>query len=361
VAGAAGIDQRVEKPLGSYTVEWAEAGRYLLSLREELFQADSLEPPFLRLGAFPAPAWKRVLARFRLAQRALRFMYFNVLPLRDGSIFLTFAKSIGVCRDGRISELAGLQRPCRILRSGAALATDGTVYFGEYLLNRQRGEMRVYRYVPGDDRVEVVHVFPRSTVRHIHGIFVDPYDGALWCLTGDTGDECRILRTTDGFRTLETIGGGDETWRTVSMLFSPRAFYYAMDAEFRQNYIYRVDRVSGERERLAAVGGPVYYSCAAGSQYFFAVTAELCPSQEGRSAELWCVGDDGRCELAMTLEKDRFSPRYFMPGTIDFPRGVPGDRLIFRATALAGDGRSFSLTLPVSLRAKENETGEARG
>jgi hypothetical protein len=70
----------------------------------------------------------------------------------------------------------------------------------------------------------------------------------------------------------------------------------------------------------------------------------LCPSQKGRAAELWRFVEGGAPERVATLEKDRYSVRYFMPGTIDFPRG-PGesDRVLFRATALAGDNRMFSL------------------
>jgi hypothetical protein len=335
-----------EEALGDTTVEWAEPGRFILSRRNELFESDTLRPPFRRLGAFPAPAWQRAASELRPAQRALRFMYWNVLPLRDGSIFLTFAKNIGIYRDGAISALGGLERPCRILRRGAALSADGSVYFGEYLLNRGRGAMRVYRYAPGDDRVEIAHVFPASAVRHIHGIFSDPYEGGLWCLSGDVGSECRIMRTMDGFRTIDVIGSGDETWRSVSMLFSPTAIYYAMDAEFTQNYIYRIDRKSGQRTQLTPVDGPVYYSHAVNDRYYFAVTAELCPSQKGRAAELWRVDDDGSCDRILMLEKDRYSVKYFMPGTIDFPRG-PGlpDKLLFRSTALAGDNRTFSVAL----------------
>jgi hypothetical protein len=342
---APGYEVRAEEALGEFTVEWAEQGRFLLSRRNELFESDALRPPFRKLGSFPAPLWKRTASVLRLPQRALRFMYWNVLPLQDGSFFLTFAKNIGIHRNGAMELLGGLERPCRILRRGAALAADGSVYFGEYLLNRGRGAMRVYRYAPGDDRVEIAHVFPASAVRHIHGIFADPYEGGLWCLTGDVGDECRIMRTMDGFRTIDTIGGGDETWRSVSILFSADAVYYAMDAEFTQNYIFRIDRKSGERTRLTAVDGPVYYSHTMGGDSYFAVTAELCPSQKGRAAELWRVAPDGTCERAMTLEKDRYSVKYFMPGTIDFPRG-PGlpDRLLFRATALVGDNGTFSVT-----------------
>lgn len=349
VSAAPGVDLRLEEGVGRFTVEWIEPGKVLLSRRNHLFAADSLTGERRKIGTFPAPAWKRAATSIRQGQRALRFVYYNVLPLADGSIFLTFGKSVGVWRDGAVTPLRGIERPCRILRSGAALAQDGAVYFGEYLDNAERGVMRVYRYAPGDDRAEVAHVFAPGEVRHIHGIFADPLDGSIWCVSGDVEGECRIMRTADAFRTIDVIGSGDESWRTVSVQFSRDAVFYAMDAEFTTNHILRVDRRTGERTKLAAIGGPVYYSFAAGEQIFFAVTAELCPSQPEPQAELWCVdAATSECRRIATLRKDRYSVRYFMPGTIDFARAaLPADRLVFKATALAGDDRTFSVSLPV--------------
>lgn len=350
VTAAAGVDLRVEDALGHAAVEWIEPGRVLLSQGRALYEARAVGEPPRRIGRFPAPAWKRAASVMRHGQRALRFMFYNVLPLRDGSIFLTFGRGAAVWRNGEIRELRGIVRPCRILRGGAALAADGAVYFGEYLDNAERGVMRVYRYVPGADEVDVAHAFAPGEVRHIHGVFADPFDGTTWCVSGDVEGECRIMHTTDGFRTIDVVGSGDESWRTVSVQFSPDAVFYAMDAEFTQNYLMRIDRRTGERTQLAPVGGPVYYSTAAGGQLFFAVTAELCPSQREPQAEIWCIDPaSGRCRRIVTLRKDRYSVRYFMPGTVDFARGPrDADRVYFRATALAGDNRTFSFAVPVS-------------
>jgi hypothetical protein len=274
----------------------------------------------------------------RPAQRALRFMYWNVLPLADGSIFLTFGKNIGLYRDGKIRVLAGLERPCRILRRGAALAADGNVYFGEYLLNRERGPMRVYRYTPGADRVEIVHVFPAGSVRHIHGVFDDPYDGSLWVLSGDVGDECRFMRTTDAFRTIEVIGSGDETWRSVSMLFAPDAIYYAMDAEFTQNYLYRIDRKTHERTRLAAVNGPVYSVARVGRSVLLRRQRRAMPQPAGtlggivaparrRERRTRCDAGEGRVQRPLLHDRhDRLSARTGLAGSRAVSRDGAGGR-----------------------------------
>src|SRR5262249_22724453 len=156
----------------------------------------------------------------RPAQRLLRFLFYNVLRIEDGAVFVTFDKQAGIHEEGRFHLLEGLVKPCRVLRGACALDRNGTVYFGEYLLNPERGPVLVYRRERGTRRVEVVHPFPAGSVRHVHGIYHDPYTGSLWCVTGDGASECRMLRTRDGFATLEEIGAGDETWRCVSLLFT---------------------------------------------------------------------------------------------------------------------------------------------
>ena len=100
-----------------------------------------------------------------------------------------------------------------------------------------------------------------------------------------------MLRTRDGFESVEVVGEGDESWRCVSVVFTERAIYYATDSEFQRNRIYRLDRISGERREIGEIDGPVYVGKAVGPDVFFCVTAELCPSQIGRSATLWHVDE----------------------------------------------------------------------
>jgi hypothetical protein len=334
-----------ERDLRGYTIEWAEPEFFILSKRNRLFQSRTLKPPFTEIVEFPASQWKRGVARMRLAQRLLRFMFYNVLKLPDQSLFLTFGKDLGIYAAGTFHKLEGLGRPFRVLRAACALDGEGRVSFGEYLPNAQRGPVDVYQFIPGSRRAEIVHRFPAGSVRHVHGIYHDPYSDHHWCVTGDRKSECRVITTADNFRTLQTVGEGDETWRCVSLQFTRDAVYYATDAEFEQNYLYRIDRDAGARETLTELEGPVYYSHAVGDHLFFAVSAELCPSQEGRSASLWHVGPGGQCTRVFTMEKDAFPLRYFMPGTVHFPQG-PGvcDQVFFHVVALrGGDNRTFSL------------------
>lgn len=331
-----------EPALAGCQVEWMDADGLIVSRRNQLFRTHDPARGLEAIGSFPASAWKAAAAHCRPAQRMLRFLFTNVVKLPDGRTFVAFDRDIGVLGDDGIHRLAGLVRPSRILRSACAVF-DGALFFGEYLSNAERGPMRIYRLAPGATQVEVVHIFSSGEVRHIHGLYQDPYTHSLWCLTGDRGDECRMLRSDDGCETLELVGGGDESWRAVSLLFRESALYYATDAEFATNRIYRLDRESGERETLAEIDGPAYYSRCVGKDLFFAVTAELCPSQDGRSATLWHLEEGGRPRPITSFEKDPWPVKGFLAGTIHMPGG-PGapDRFYLNGVGLTGaDDRTF--------------------
>ncbi|HVN37870.1 MAG TPA: hypothetical protein VMW19_06805 [Myxococcota bacterium] len=334
-----------EPALEHYTVEWAEEGDLLLSRRNRLYRTASPDAPPTAIATFPAPRWRSAAARFRPAQRMLRFLFYNVVKLADGSVFATFDDDIGVLSGEGFEPIRGLLRPCRVLRGACASGPDGNLYFGEYLSNAERGPVHLYRHRPGSRELEVAHRFDAGAIRHVHGIYHDPFGQSLWCLTGDRGKECRVAVSRDGFRTLDVVGEGDETWRCVSALFTESAIYYGSDAEFQPNHLYRIDRATGRRDVLGVIDGPVYYSYACGSDLFFAVTAELCPSQVGRSATLWHVSSSGRMTRVASFEKDTLSVRFFLPGTLHFPRGPGCSRgfWIHGVALEAADDRTFAV------------------
>ena len=264
--------------------------------------------------------------------------------MTGGEIFVSFDREIGVIRNGSLMRLGGLIRPCRILRSGAAADRDGRIYFGEYFGNPDKEAVHIYRFTPGDDRVEVVHNFAPGEVRHVHGIYWDDCDDSLVCLTGDADSECRMLRTRDGFVTIEKIGSGDESWRAVSSLFTENAIYYGTDAEYRTNSIYRLDRSTGKRVELGKVSGTVFYSSLFERAKFFATTAENAPSQVENVAALWCVGEDNSLVPIGSYAKDRWHTTLFGFGTILFPHtGSPLSRLVLSVYATDGDSKAFEI------------------
>lgn len=330
--------------LTGYTVEWAEPGNYYLSRRNRIFHSATLMPPFTEIGRVNAPLWTSLASKFRLGQRLLRFLVYNVIPLSNGEVFVTFDKTVGVISDGKYQTLAGLVRPCRVLRAGCAVDRDGNVFFGEYLANNERGEMRIYKYSPGSRDLKIAYTFPAGSVRHIHGLYFDEYSDSIFCLTGDDDSECRIIKSSDGFATIETVGSGDESWRAVSILFDKDSFYYGTDAEFSDNQIIRVDRSTLDRTMLGDVTGTVFYSKKIGRDLFFTTTAENAPSQKENVAALWTVDGDGQCEKLVSFEKDIWHGSLFMFGTIHFPFLNHFDnRLYFSLVSVRGDNKTYCI------------------
>lgn len=346
-----------EQPsLKGFVLEWAEPGFFILSKRNRLYTTKSLDERFSELVEFPAPLWKETLSKARIAQRFFRFMFYNVVRSSAGALFITFHNRVGVYSDGRFRTIDGLIRPARVLRSACAVDDEKRIFFGEYRWNNERGPVHIYKYVPGAERLEVACTFSPGEIRHIHGVYYDPFEGHLYCTTGDRGAECRIVRSRDGFKTVETVGAGDETWRSVSLLFTKDAIYYGTDAEFEQNRIYRLDRFSGKREPLADVEGPIYYSYQCDDDLFFVVTAEICDIQKGHQVIMWHLAKDRRCSRVAIFDKDlvpssgfqklsNLLVMGFMPGILHFPQG-PGikDRVYFHAIGLKNaDNRMFLL------------------
>ena len=337
-----GMPRRVS----DHSIEWAEPGYCLFSRGPYLFRAAAPDAAPRPLLEFPASAWMRAASTRRAAQRMLRALYYNVVRLSNDELLLTFGRAILRFRRGRFHALQGLVHPTRLLRGACAVLPNGDVFFGDYLRGPRPTCSRIYRLPAESTRLEVVHEFDAGEILHVHGVHYDPYDDALWAVTGDWGLENRILRSRDGFATVDTIGQGDETWRCIALRFTTDAVYYGTDAEYAQNHLYRLDRRTGARQALCPLDGPVYYAGAVGSHLFWGVAAEMCPSQRERSGSLWHLHRDCPARLR-TFEKDSLPWRLFMPGTIEFPLGpgIPGS-LLLRGTGFRDfDGPTYEMAI----------------
>lgn len=298
------------------------------------------------MARLPVPVRLAPFAMMRLGRRLARLSFYNVLPVGE-EVFFTFDRQVGVLRAGAARPLDGLVRPVRVLRGGVAVTPEREVFFGEYFDNRERQEVRIYRWRPGTGEVRVAHTFPPGAVRHVHCVRWDPVAGRLLIATGDVGDECRLLSATTDFSEIAVLGMGGEAYRAISPLPGAEAIWYGTDAQFRPNRLLRLDRCGGGPQPLAEVNGPVYYAAEFAGLRLFATTAELCPSQTSPEAVIHAVGTDGRvCEIAR-WRKDVLPGRLFQHGIIGFPVVAPGvspAMLPFSGTALEGlDGRVMML------------------
>jgi hypothetical protein len=331
--------------LAGYTVEWADSETFWYSRRNRLFasscgKADS--PLFIT--AINAPRWKQVISRLRLCQRFLRFLVTNVIVLRNGDMFVAFDKTVGIVHEGKYKELKGLKRPCRIMRGGCAVDDEGAVYFGEYTIHAGQVPIAIYKYQPGDSELRNVYEFPASSIRHVHGIYKDPYSPSMFCLTGDYGAQCKVLRTDDGFKTTVVVGEGNEKWRAVSMVFTENHLYYGTDAEFESNHFLRLGRQGNSQEILGEIDGPVFFSTRVGKDIFVTTAAQDAPSQRQNVARLMHIDQKGQIQEIANFPKDRWHKTLFMLGTIHFSQTQsPDTDLYVHLVGVHGDNRTYRL------------------
>lgn len=78
---------------------------------------------------------------------------------------------------------------------------------------------------------------------HEHFIIVDKATGHVYMGVGDTDNESRIMRSTDNGTTWTTLGHGSQEWRALSMWFTEKYIYWAMDSGHVEQKIFRIPRI----------------------------------------------------------------------------------------------------------------------
>jgi hypothetical protein len=326
--------------LRNFTTEWLSPSTALVSQGSRLYRlANGAQ---FEIARFPVSPWRHAVSQTRLGSRLLRESYYNVIPIKPETLFVTYGLQVAWIVNGVVKPI---HQAFRVLRGGAAIGRSGSIYYGEYLSNVDRDAVSIWRLEPGSPSPVEAYRFPRGAIRHVHGVYRDWTDASLWITTGDVGNESRIMRTTDEFQTIETIGAGDESWRCVSLQFGDDAVWLGTDAEYQQNFLVRLDRRSGHRENIERVGGTVFYSARLRGGFLFGVTSEKCVGNPDQRASLWAIDADG-CQRIMSAPADAWAGRYFQYGQYLFPStpAEPPASTVVSCMGLApDDGRSYEI------------------
>jgi hypothetical protein len=200
----------------------------------------------------------------------------------------------------------------------------GRIYWGEYFDNPARDEVHIYASTDSGATWSVAYTFPKGAIRHVHNIVHDPWRDCLWILTGDYGDECRILRAACDFSQVESVLQGKQQARAVAAIPTPDGLYFSSDTPLESNYICRLDR-QGSLSQLAPINSSSIYGCRVGSRVFFSTMVE--PSEVNRDRYVLVYGGDtgnlspqGWPPL-LEWNKDRWPMGLFQYGNAFLPDG----------------------------------------
>ena len=294
-----------------------------------------------RRAVLPVNGKREYLTVHRLGRRLGRVgMHHFALTGPDSAVIVAhrhiFRFAEGATRLERVCALEA-SRPMGIC------VAQGSMYYGEYRGNSERSPVHVWAAETGNLR-EWKAVWRFENVRHVHGVYFDPYTSAIWVTTGDKDGESAIWMTEDRFQTLTCMAGGSQQTRTVQLLFAKGHVYFASDAPHDINHIYRLERTTGRIEVLATVAEPVFYGCKIGERLFFSTIVEPSTVNTGRHAVIWGSPDGSAWHVIARFKKDFLPKKLFQYGQVMFPAG-PGDgeHLWFTPFSTACDQITFKM------------------
>jgi hypothetical protein len=290
----------------------------------ELLRA-SIQDPLTNLawqsvGSF-RPAWRR---RFsvtnRLTARLFRDGFHALAAHSSGSLIAAVPGAIITLRHNeseflRTHTITRGTRPLHI-----TTVPGGAAYWGEYFDNPTREEVHIYASTDAGTTWNVAYTFPKGGIRHVHNIVHDPWQNCLWMLTGDYGDECRILRTSCDFKSVDTVLQGNQQARAVALVPTEDGLYFSSDTPLEANYIYRLDR-QGALSQLAPISSSSIYGCLVGEQVFFSTMVEPSEVNRDREVRIYNGNLSTGWQPMLSWPKDRWPMSLFQYGNAFLPDG----------------------------------------
>ena len=311
-----------------------------------LLEVDPRTSQVLDKKRIPANFWYRQCSVSRLWCRLMRYEIkaFGTIP--DGNVIAATKRGIYYGQQGvPFMEPARISPVGRGIHFPMALLVDrqSRVLWGEYWGNSDRQEVHIFLSEDSGCSYEPVKTFSPGQIRHVHGIWQDPYDQGYWVLTGDENCESGIGWLSGDLRNFEWLIHGSQHCRTVCIFIFKDKLIYATDTEKDYNYIFSCDRQTGKVEKVADIPGSCIYGCRFGKWYVVSTTVEDFAKFETNLATLWISQDGLDWKQVWQVEKDIWHKKYFQYGSIVLPR-TPWDRdqIVFSGQALKGiDNKVF--------------------
>ena len=326
---------------------YASRGYQLLGAKISQTDVPSANLPWQPVASFPPVWWRRGSVAIRLSSRLFRDGFHALAILPSGGIVGAVPGAIVTLRPGEneFRTSFAITRGTRPLHITSV--PSGTVYWGEYFDNAARDEVHIYASTDAGATWSIAHTFPKGAIRHVHNIVYDAWGDCVRILTGDYGDECRILRASCDFSQVDVVLQGNQQARAVALVPAESGLFFASDTPLEANFIYHMNR-QGELRKLASVTSSSIYGCRVRGNIFFSTMVE--PSDVNLDRHVRIYGSRGgeNWRDLVAWRKDRWPMSFFQYGNAFFPDGENNtDCLAVTTAAVEGDDQA---TLLYSLR-----------
>jgi len=295
------------------------------------------------VGVWRAAAVRRCTSTVRLASRLCRDGFHTLAVSSSGHI-------VGAVPGRIVTKAPGeteFRTTYKLLRGTRPLhitaGPNDQLVWGEYIDNPERAEVHIYSSADHGHHWDVAYTFPKGAIRHIHNIVYDSWDNCYWVLTGDDGLECRILRASLDFKSVDTILSGGQQTRAAALVPTRDAIYFSTDTPLEKNHVYRLAR-TGNLAKVAALSSSSIYGCRVGSSVFFSTMVE--PSQINREQNVCLFGSSDGLDWQCLLQwrKDPWPLKLFQYGNAFLPDG-DNDSGVLALTTIAIKGADLETTI----------------
>lgn len=270
----------------------------------------------------------------RPTARAMRADKCNLYANQHGKLLGIRGGWAYAIEGGTVTRLFEIQGDCVLHR---AISEDGAgnIYFGEYFMNPERRAVCIWRVAPDLKSWEAAAELPG--IRHVHGIYPDPFNPAtFWVTVGDFAGECYLLRTRDHFRTMERFGDGSQTWRAVNLFFTADSVNWLTDSNLETNHACRMTRRNGKLEIGQEIDCSAWYGGTTHEGLHVAfTTVEKGPAIRSNESAVLVSADAFHWQKIFSFKKDFWKPvKVFKYGVIALPSG----ELSLEEVYLSGEG-----------------------
>jgi hypothetical protein len=273
-----------------------------------------------QIGRYRPGAWRTFISPSRLAVRLFRDGFHALAALSSGHLVAAVPGAI-VTLDPEETEFRVSHRLLRGTRPLHIAGTPGDhVFWGEYFDNSHREEVHIYASTDRGTHWDVAYTFPKGAIRHVHNIVYDEWENCLWVLTGDRDRECRILRASCDFKTVDVILSGNQQTRSAALVPTPDALYFSSDTPLETNYVYRLDRL-GTLSAILTMSSSSICGCRVGDAVFFSTMVEPSAVNTDRHVRVYGSADGALWQPILERKKDCWPMGLFQYGNAFLPDG----------------------------------------
>jgi hypothetical protein len=303
--------------------------------------------PWEAVASFRPVWWRNLTSRNALSYRLMRDGFHALAILGGPTSIQTMVGAVPGALVRRTPDNHEFHATHQIQRGTRPLhvtaVPSGNIYWGEYFDNRERAEVHIYASTDRGQTWEIAYTFSAGSIRHVHNIVYDRWGDCLWILTGDEGAECKVLRASCDFRSVEVVLAGNQQARAVAAIPTQEALYLSTDTPFEKNHIYRLDR-AGNVEQVGDLASSSIYGCRVGVAMFFSTMIEPSAVNPGREVHIAGSRDGKNWQVLARWKKDGLPMRYFQYGNAFLPDGENATRHL-AATTIAVETDDLVTTL----------------